>query len=80
MNDTLTTEIIEQINSLPIIKKKVILELIRKERISAKNTDINFQQKWRESLLTTSVWTDSEINEIYQASEYINKKQPKQFF
>ena len=66
MNDTLTTEIIEQINSLPIIKKKVILELIRKERISAKNTDINFQQKWRESLLTTSVWTDSEINEIYQ--------------
>ncbi|MBC8186324.1 hypothetical protein H8E88_35020 [candidate division KSB1 bacterium] len=80
MIDALTNEIINQINNLPIIKKKAILELIRKDRIPDDNTDIELQQKWRKSLLTTSVWTDSQINEIYQAREYINKWQPKQLF
>ncbi len=80
MIDALTNEIIDQLNNLSIIKKKAILELIRKDKISANNTNIDLQQKWRKSLLTTSVWTDSEINEIYQAREYINKWQPKQLF
>jgi len=78
MIDTLTHEIIEQMNGLPIIKKKAILELIKKDSFSIRRSQKNFQEKWRNKLLTTSVWTDSEINEINKAREYINQWKPKQ--
>ena len=72
MIDALTNEIVKQINNLPIKKKKAILELIKADSSSATEKDKDFQKNWRSSLLSTSVWTDSEINEIYQAREYIN--------
>ena len=36
-------------------------------------------EQWQEKLLKTSIWTESEIEEIYKAREYINKWQIKPF-
>ena len=80
MTDALTNKIIQQLNELPIIKRKAILELIKTDSIITQRHTKAFQEKWRKQLLTTSVWTDSEINEIYKAREYINKWKPQQFF
>ena len=76
--DILTNEIVKQLNDLPIIKKKAILELIKKDsNIQIKDENASFGE-WREALLNTTVWTDSEIDEIIQAREFINKWKPKQ--
>ena len=62
MTDALTNKIIQQLNELPIIKRKAILELIKIDSIITQRHTKAFQEKWRKELLTTSVWTDSEIN------------------
>ena len=79
MIDAITDQIVRQLNDLPIVKKKAILELIR-ENTSTTQQHKDSLETWRKNLLSTSIWTDAEIDEIYQAREYINKWQPKQFF
>ena len=74
--DTLTDQIIKQLDGLPIVKKKALLELIKKNVIHSKEYDNDTLEKWRSELLTTSVWTDSEINEIYKAMDYLFKNYP----
>jgi len=80
MIDTITDQIVQQLNELPIVKKKAILELIKENSSSIKKYNNDSLKTWRKNLLSTSVWTDSEINEIFKAREYINKWKPKQFF
>ncbi len=79
MRDKLTEQIIEQLDELPIVKKKAILELIKRNSRTLKETEV-LQNEWKKALLTISVWTDEEIEEIYKAREYINKWKPKIFF
>ena len=80
MIDTLTNQIIQQLNELPIVKKKAIFELIKENSTVTKKYNKNYQEIWRKELLTTSIWTNSEIDEIYKAREYINKWKPELFF
>jgi len=80
MSDILTEQIIKQLEELPIVKKKAILELIKKNDSVAKKTDKNSLKQWRNELLQTSVWSNSEIDEIVKAREYLNKWTPNQFF
>jgi len=80
MSDNLTEQIIRQLEELPVVKKKAILELIKEIASVAKKTNKYSLNQWRNELLKTSVWTDSEIDEIYKAREYINKWTPNQFF
>jgi hypothetical protein len=74
MNDPITQQIIQHLKDIPLVKKKALLELIKEDisRISRSNQE-NYEQ-WRNSLLTTSVWTDAEIDEIIKAREYIKQK------
>ncbi len=76
MIDSLTEQIINKLTDLPINKKKAILELINLNDDKDKTT---LATRKRE-LLSTSAWSDSEINEIYRAREYINKWKPQDFF
>ena len=80
MSDILTEQIIHHLKELPIVKKKAILELIKEDSATASNNDKEKHEQWRNELLTTSVWSDSEIDEIHKAREYINKWKPEQFF
>ena len=73
MSDILTEQIIKQLQELPLVKKKAILELIKKTDIDTNKVEELSLQQWRNELLKTSVWTDSEIDEIYNARDYINK-------
>ena len=72
MSDMLTEQIIHHLKQLPIVKKKALLELIKKDSTATSNNDKEKHEQWRNALLTTSVWSDSEINEINKAREYIN--------
>jgi len=80
MNDILTEQIIHKLNELPIIKKKAILELIKEDSITISKENRELSTKWRDGLLNTSVWSESEIEEISKAREYINTWKPKQYF
>jgi len=80
MNDILTEQIIHHLKELPIVKKKAILELIKKDSTARLKYDKQKHQQWRDELLKTSVWSDAEIDEINKAREYINKWKPEQFF
>jgi uncharacterized protein (UPF0216 family) len=80
MSDTLTEQIIYHLKELPIVKKKAILELIKEDSTAMSNNDKEKHEQWRNELLTTSVWSDSEINEINKAREYVNRWKPEQFF
>jgi hypothetical protein len=80
MSDILTEQIIHHLKELPIVKKKAILELIKGDSTAMSSNDKAKHEQWRNELLTTSVWTDSEIDEIYKAREYINSWKPEQFF
>lgn len=80
MNDILTEQIIQKLNELPIIKKKAILELIKEDSPTISKDNKELSTKWRSELLNTSVWSESEIEEIYKAREYINTWKPKQYF
>ena len=73
MSDILTEQIIHHLKELPIVKKKAILELIKEDSTATSNNDQEKHEQWRNELLTTSVWSDSEINEIHKVREYINK-------
>jgi len=80
MNDPLTEQIIDKLSDLSIVKKQAILTLIKTDP-SLNDKIINSDHKnWRKELLNTSVWSESEINEIFKAREYVNKWQPEQFF
>lgn len=72
MSDILTAQIIKELYQLPIGKKRAILELIRTDSSKTKIFENDFKEKWKQSLLTTSVWTDSDIDEIYKAREYFS--------
>ena len=73
MSDILTEQIIHHLKELPIVKKKAILELIKEDSTAMSNNGKEKHEQWRNELLTTSVWSDSEINEIHKARKYINK-------
>jgi hypothetical protein len=73
MSDILTEQIIHHLKELPLVKKKAILELIKEDSTATSNNDKEKHEQWRNELLTTSVWSDSEISEINKAREYINK-------
>lgn len=80
MSDTLTEQIIYHLKELPIVKKKAILELIKEDSTATPKYDKQKHEQWRNELLTTSVWSDAEIDEINKAREYINQWKPEQFF
>ena len=72
MSDILTEQIISHLKELPIVKKKAILELIKEDSTATSNNDKKKHEQWRNELLTTSLWSDSEIDEINKARESIN--------
>ncbi len=74
MYDILTEQIIQKLNKLPIVKKKAILELIQEDSANISGNDKEHNEKWRKELLTTSVWTESEIEEILKARDYMASK------
>ncbi len=74
MNDPITQQIIQQLQDLPIVKKKALLELIKEDTSLISRSNQENYERWRKSLLTTSVWTEAEIEEINKAWEYINQK------
>jgi len=80
MNDQLTEQIVQKLTELSIKKKKAILELINEDAAAISKTNKTPGSTWRDELLTTSVWSESEIDEIYKAREYLNKWIPKRFF
>jgi hypothetical protein len=80
MSDILTKQIIQHLKDLSIIKKKAILELIKEDISRMNGTKPENHELWRNSRLTTSVWSVSEIDEINKAREYINQWKPEQFF
>ena len=77
MSDTLTEQIIHHLKELPIIKKKAILELIKEDSTATSNNDKEKHEQWRSELLTTSVWSDAEIDEINNARSYYHLTYPK---
>ncbi len=78
--DALTSQIVQNLSNLPINKKKAILELLKIEIFTGAKHSESFQENWKKELLTTSVWTDAEINEIIKAREFINQWTPQQLF
>lgn len=72
MKDILAEKIIRELSELPIMKKKAILELIKQDSTTISKDNKEFTTKWRSELLNTSVWSESEIEEISKAREYIN--------
>ncbi len=77
--DAITNEIVQQINHLPFTKKKTILELLKMEFFADRRPAASFQEQWKKELLTTSVWTEAQINAIHEAREFINQWTPQQF-
>jgi uncharacterized protein (UPF0216 family) len=74
MSDILTEQIIHHLKELPIVKKKAILELIKEDATAMSNNDNEKHEQWRNELLTTSVWSDADIDEINKAREFINNE------
>jgi len=77
--DALTSQIVQNLNSLPVNKKRTILELLKIVLSGGENHLASFQENWKKELLTTSVWTEDEINEIHEARRFINQWTPLQF-
>ena len=69
MNDILTEQIIHHLKELPIVKKKAILELIKEDSTAISNNDKEKHEQWRNELLTTSVWSNDELDELIKARE-----------
>jgi|GEM_PF-2392902 len=80
MTDIITEQIIRHLENLPILKKKALLDFIKADISLSQSSNQEQHEQWRNLLLTTSVWTDSEINEINKARDYINQWKPEQFF
>lgn len=80
MSDILTDQIIHHLKELSIVKKKAILELIKEDSTATFKNGKEKHEQWRTELLTTSVWSDAEIDQINKAREYINKWKPEPFF
>lgn len=68
MEDLLTKQIVEQLSRLPEEKKKALLEFIQTENRGHKNP----KKAWKQKLLTTSVWSENDIEELRRAKEYVN--------
>lgn len=77
--DALTSQIVQNLSNLPINKKKAILELLKIVLIGSENHIASFQENWKKELLTASIWTDDEINEIHEARRFVNQWTPLQF-
>lgn len=77
--DAITQQLVQQLGVLPFGKKKALLELLRQEHSLDKSRRKAEMEDWRRQLLSTSVWTESEINALQEAREFINQWQPKQF-
>ncbi|NUM77913.1 hypothetical protein HUU40_26425 [candidate division KSB1 bacterium] len=77
--DAITQQLVQQLGILPFGKKKALLELLRPEHSPDKSRRKAGMEDWRRQLLSTSVWTESEINAMQEAREFINQWQPKQF-
>jgi len=77
--DTITHQIVQQVSALPIAKKKALFELLKQEHAPAKNPLNAGQESWTTQLLSTSVWTDAEIDVLHEARQFINQWQPKPF-
>ena len=69
MSDILTEQIIHHLKELPIVKKKAIWELIKEDSTATSNNNKEKHEQWRNELLTTSVWSDAEMNELIKARE-----------
>ncbi len=77
--DAITNQIVQQLDILPIGKKKALLKLLKSEWSTTTVNGKSFYKNWKKQLLTTSVWTDAEIKAISKAREFINKWTPQQF-
>jgi hypothetical protein len=78
--DAITNQIIQHLNFLPIGKKKALLEFLKIDGLTTGAGEIeSFDENWKKQLLTTSVWTEAEINAIHEAREFINQWTPQQF-
>ncbi len=77
--DALTQQIVQQIDALPFNKKKALLQLLKQEQSSVQDQLANGQEDWKKKLLSTSVWTDAEIQGVQEARNFINQWQPKSF-
>jgi len=77
--DAITNQIVQQLDILPIGKKKALLKLLKSEWSNSTVNGKSFYKNWKKQLLTTSVWTEAEINAIYKAREFINQWTPQQF-
>lgn len=77
--DAITYEIVQHISSLPFTKKKAILELLRIDFFTDRKPAESFQKKWKNELLTISVWSDEAIKAIHEAREFVNQWTPKSF-
>jgi len=71
--DTLTNQIVEQLGALPIGKKKALLELLKQEHSPVTSQFMADKESWKKQLLSTSVWTEDEINALHEAGEFINQ-------
>lgn len=73
MKDKLSDEVMEQVNKLPLQKKKALLEFLKSDILQNETQfKINIEH-WKQQLLKISVWSEAEIEEIYKAREYINQ-------
>lgn len=77
--DAITHQLVQQLGVLPFGKKKALLQLLKQEHFPDTNHLKVEVEAWRKQLLSTSVWTESEINALQEAREFINQWQPKQF-
>lgn len=79
MKDKLSEEVMEQVNKLPLQKKKALLEFLKSDILQKETqSKINIEH-WKQQLLKTSVWSEADIEEIYKVREYINQWKPPQF-
>lgn len=77
--DTITRQIVQQVSALPLAKRKALFELLKQDNASTKDPLATGQESWMKQLLSTSVWSDAEIDALQEARDYINQWQPKQF-
>lgn len=71
MGLSVTNELIDTIKALPLYKQRALLELLGKNANQGKERES--KEQWRKKLLTTSAWSDSEIEQIENARKYINQ-------
>lgn len=73
--DSLTDQLVHEIERLPIRKKSALLELLRSDEPAAA-TSGEKRQAWKQSLLNTSVWTDDDLQPLREAHAWMNQWTP----